>query len=88
MSKYWSNFVTSLDPYTPGEQPAINNLTKLNTNENPYPPSPKVMRAMEDAVNGDLRLYPPPNADQFKQTIAEYYQLNKDQIFVGNGSES
>jgi histidinol-phosphate aminotransferase len=87
MSKYWSNFVTSLDPYTPGEQPAINNLTKLNTNENPYGPSPKVMQAMQDAVNGDLRLYPPPNADQFKQTIAEYYQLNTDQIFVGNGSD-
>ncbi|MGB0449027.1 MAG: histidinol-phosphate transaminase [Porticoccaceae bacterium] len=87
MSKYWSNFVTSLDPYTPGEQPAINNLTKLNTNENPYGPSPKALQAMEDAVNGDLRLYPPPNADQFKQTIAEYYQLNTDQIFVGNGSD-
>jgi len=87
MSKYWSDFVVSLDPYTPGEQPAVNNLTKLNTNENPYPPSPKVLQAMEDAVNGDLRLYPPPNADQLKQTIADYYQLNTDQIFVGNGSD-
>ncbi len=87
MSKYWSNFVASLDPYTPGEQPAINNLTKLNTNENPYGPSPKVLQAMEDAVNGDLRLYPPPNADQLKQTIADYYQLNTDQVFVGNGSD-
>ncbi len=87
MSKYWSNFVASLDPYTPGEQPAVNNLTKLNTNENPYGPSPKVLQAMEAAVNGDLRLYPPPNADQLKQTIADYYQLNKDQVFVGNGSD-
>ena len=87
MSKFWSNFVNSLDPYTPGEQPAINNLTKLNTNENPYGPSPMVLQAMEDAVNNDLRLYPPPNADQLKQTIADYYQLNSDQIFVGNGSD-
>jgi len=87
MSKYWSNFVTSLDPYTPGEQPAINNLTKLNTNENPYGPSPKVLQAMHDSTNGDLRLYPPPNADQLKQTIADYYQLDTDQIFVGNGSD-
>ena len=87
MSKYWSNFVSTIDPYTPGEQPAINNLTKLNTNENPYGPSPKALQAMEDAVTGDLRLYPPPNADQFKQTIADYYQLNIKQIFVGNGSD-
>ena len=87
MSKFWSNFVNSLDPYTPGEQPAINNLTKLNTNENPYGPSPLVLQAMEAAVNGDLRLYPPPNADQLKQTIADYYQLNSDQVFVGNGSD-
>lgn len=87
MSKYWSEFVTRLDPYTPGEQPAINNLTKLNTNENPYPPSPAVMDAMRDAVNDDLRLYPPPNADQFKQTLAEYFQLTPAQVFVGNGSD-
>ncbi len=87
MSKYWSNFVTTLDPYTPGEQPPINNLTKLNTNENPYGPSPKVLQAIQHAADGDLRLYPPPNADQLKQTIAEYYQLNTGQVFVGNGSD-
>jgi len=87
MSKYWSNFVSELDPYTPGEQPAINNLTKLNTNENPYPPSPAVMEAMRAAVNADLRLYPPPNADQLKQTIAGYFQLTPTQVFVGNGSD-
>ena len=87
MSKYWSNFVSDLDPYTPGEQPAINNLTKLNTNENPYPPSPLVMEAMRAAVNADLRLYPPPNADQFKQAVADYFQLTPTQVFVGNGSD-
>ena len=76
-----------LTPIPRGEQPAINNLTKLNTNENPYPPSPAVMDAMRDAVNDDLRLYPPPNADQFKQTLAEYFQLTPAQVFVGNGSD-
>ena len=87
MSKYWSDFVRTLDPYTPGEQPANTNLTKLNTNENPYPPSPAVMEAMRCAVNDDLRLYPPPNADLLKQTIADYFQLTPAQVFVGNGSD-
>ena len=87
MSKYWSDFVGTLDPYTPGEQPANTNLTKLNTNENPYPPSPAVMEAMRCAVNDDLRLYPPPNADSLKQTIADYFQLTPTQVFVGNGSD-
>jgi len=87
MSKYWSDFVGTLDPYTPGEQPANTNLTKLNTNENPYPPSPAVMEAMRCAVNDDLRLYPPPNADSLKQTIADYFQLTPAQVFVGNGSD-
>ena len=87
MSKYWSDFVGTLDPYTPGEQPANTDLTKLNTNENPYPPSPAVMEAMRCAVNDDLRLYPPPNADLLKQTIADYFQLTPAQVFVGNGSD-
>jgi len=87
MSKYWSDFVGTLDPYTPGEQPANTNLTKLNTNENPYHPSPVVMEAMRCAVNDDLRLYPPPNADLLKQTIADYFQLTPAQVFVGNGSD-
>jgi histidinol-phosphate aminotransferase len=87
MSKYWSDFVVGLEPYTPGEQPANTNLTKLNTNENPYPPSPAVMAAMNSAVNDDLRLYPPSNADQLKQTLADYFQLTPAQVFVGNGSD-
>ena len=56
MSKYWSDFVATLDPYTPGEQPAVQNLTKLNTNENPYPPSPRVLAAMQQTINGNVRL--------------------------------
>ena len=87
MSKYWSDFVADLEPYTPGEQPANTNLTKLNTNENPYPPSPAVMAAMNAAVNDELRLYPPSNADQLKQTLADYFQLTPNQVFVGNGSD-
>lgn len=87
MSKFWSDFVVGLEPYVPGEQPANANLTKLNTNENPYPPSPAVMQAMESAVNDDLRLYPPSSADQLKQTLADYFQLTPEQVFVGNGSD-
>ena len=85
MSRYWSDFVTKLQPYTPGEQPKISNLTKLNTNENPYGPSPDVLQAMQQVLNDDLRLYPPPHAEELKQTIADYYQLEENQIFVGNG---
>lgn len=87
MSRYWSDFVKQLQPYTPGEQPKINNLTKLNTNENPYGPSPDALQAMQQLLNDDLRLYPPPNADDLKATIADYYQVNAQQIFVGNGSD-
>jgi histidinol-phosphate aminotransferase len=87
MSKYWSDFVTQLEPYTPGEQPRTTNIVKLNTNENPYGPSPGAIAAMDAALNQDLRLYPPPRADGLKQAIANYYNLNSDQIFVGNGSD-
>ncbi|MDA8781814.1 histidinol-phosphate transaminase [Porticoccaceae bacterium] len=87
MSRYWSDFVKQLQPYTPGEQPKISNLTKLNTNENPYGPSPRALSAMQQLLNDDLRLYPPPNGDDLKQTIADYYQLTPEQVFVGNGSD-
>lgn len=87
MSRYWSDFVTQLQPYTPGEQPKISNLTKLNTNENPYGPSPEALAAIQQLVNDDLRLYPPPNAEDLKQCIADYHSLSAEQIFVGNGSD-
>ena len=86
MSKFWSEKTKQLQPYVPGEQPKIANLVKLNTNENPFPPSPLVLKAMQ-AVTEDLRLYPDPNADRLKQTIADYYGLSREQIFVGNGSD-
>ena len=87
MSSYWSDFVKQLNPYTPGEQPDISNITKLNTNENPYGPSPAVLQAIQTQLNDDLRLYPPPDAQKLKQAIADHYQLSLEQVFVGNGSD-
>ena len=87
MSKYWSDLVSQLKPYIPGEQPDIANITKLNTNENPYGPSPQVASAIQKLLNDDLRLYPPPNADGLRQVIANYYQLAPEQVFLGNGSD-
>ncbi|MEH6551408.1 MAG: histidinol-phosphate transaminase [Pseudomonadales bacterium] len=86
-SKYWSRFVADLEPYVPGEQPKHDRLVKLNTNENPYGPSPEVLKVLRDGVGDALRLYPPSNADALKQAIADYYQLGVDNVFVGNGSD-
>jgi histidinol-phosphate aminotransferase len=87
MSRFWSPIVHKLTPYVPGEQPKVANLIKLNTNENPYGPSPKALQAMQAELGDSLRLYPDPGADALKQAIAGYYQLSSDQIFVGNGSD-
>ena len=87
MSKYWSDLVTQLQPYIPGEQPSMTNITKLNTNENPFGPSPLVLSAMASILNQDLRLYPPPGADGLKEAVAKYYNLNANQVFLGNGSD-
>jgi histidinol-phosphate aminotransferase len=84
---YWSPLVRELVPYTPGEQPKVANLIKLNTNENPYPPSPLALSAMQAAVNDSLRLYPDPDASALKQAIADYYGVERNQVFVGNGSD-
>ncbi|TLP77968.1 histidinol-phosphate transaminase [Pseudomonas nitroreducens] len=87
MSKFWSPFVKELVPYVPGEQPKLAKLVKLNTNENPYGPSPKVVAAIQAELNDTLRLYPDPSADRLKQTIAEYHGVKTSQVFVGNGSD-
>ncbi|WP_435605971.1 histidinol-phosphate transaminase [Pseudomonas knackmussii] len=87
MSKFWSPFVNELVPYIPGEQPKLAKLVKLNTNENPYGPSPKALAAMQGELNDNLRLYPDPNADRLKQTIADYHGVRPSQVFVGNGSD-
>ena len=76
-----------LTPYVPGEQPKLTNLVKLNTNENPYGPSPKVLAALQAEVGESLRLYPDPNADRLKQAIAGHFGLQPSQVFVGNGSD-
>jgi len=87
MSEYWSRVVRELKPYVPGEQPKKNRYIKLNTNENPYPPSPSVMDAIKKAANASLRRYPDPNCDTLKQAIAEYHGLGRQNVFVGNGSD-
>ncbi len=87
MSKFWSPFVKDLVPYVPGEQPKLAKLVKLNTNENPYGPSPKALAAMQAELNDDLRLYPDPNSDLLKQAVADYYGVATAQVFVGNGSD-
>lgn len=87
MSRYWSSVVHSLTPYVPGEQPKLANLIKLNTNENPYGPSPAVIEALKEQADERLRLYPDPNADALKETVAAYYGVRPEQVFVGNGSD-
>lgn len=89
MNRFWSSIVHELTPYVPGEQPKVSDLIKLNTNENPYGPSPKVLQALKAEVDNDntLRLYPDPNADRLKAAIADYYQVEHEQVFVGNGSD-
>jgi histidinol-phosphate aminotransferase len=87
MSKYWSELAASLVPYVPGEQPKDKQYIKLNTNENPYPPSQRVLEAIQAAANADLRLYPDPTCSALAQKAAEYYGVTPDHIFIGNGSD-
>ncbi len=87
MSRYWSAVVHGLTPYVPGEQPKLANLVKLNTNENPYGPSPKVLDAVRAEAADTLRLYPDPNSDKLRAGIAAYHGVNAEQVFVGNGSD-
>jgi len=90
MSRYWSRVVNDLTPYVPGEQPKIANLIKLNTNENPFPPSPRVLAAIQAELGDDaarLRLYPDPNADLLKAAVAKRHGVTPAQVFVGNGSD-
>jgi len=87
MSQLWSSLVHTLEPYVPGEQPKTANLIKLNTNENPYGPSPKVLDALKAEATNNLRLYPDPNSDKLKHAIADYYTVKPKQVFVGNGSD-
>lgn len=87
MSKYWSPMVHRLEPYVPGEQPQIDGLIKLNTNESPYPPSPKVLGLFNQQAVDRLRLYPDPHSKALVSTISQYYGVENNQVFVGNGSD-
>ncbi|URZ08088.1 histidinol-phosphate transaminase [Clostridium felsineum] len=87
MSKFWNERVKKLEPYVPGEQPKDQKYIKLNTNENPYPPSPKVIEAIKAAANFKLKLYPDPNCDSLRRVVADYYNISEDEVFVGNGSD-
>ncbi len=85
--KFVRPLVRRLRAYVPGEQPRIDGLVKLNTNENPYPPSPKVLRAVRRAADGRLRLYPPPTAQALRERLARLHRCRPENVVVGNGSD-
>lgn len=85
--KFWSQRIQRLVPYTPGEQPKDRVFIKLNTNESPYPPAPGVLAAIRDNTNEGLRLYPDPEATGLRQAMADFYGLQPEQVFCGNGSD-
>lgn len=87
MTSFWTETVNRLTPYVPGEQRHGADVVKLNTNENPYPPSPQVIRAVRELHADQLRRYPDPESIQLRQTLADYHGLDVNQVFVGNGSD-
>lgn len=87
MSQFWSDSVRELSPYVPGEQPDSENLIKLNTNESPYPPSPRALGVLNGELGSQLRLYPDPNSRSLKNSLAELHGLDNVNVFVGNGSD-
>ncbi len=87
MERKWIDNIKIVEPYIPGEQPKDENIIKLNTNECPYPPSPLVNDAIKNFDYGNLRLYPSINCDRLKSIISENYNVSKDMIFLGNGSD-
>ena len=84
---YWSPAIASLQPYVPGEQAQLADLVKLNTNENPYPPSPAVIAAIQQAAATGLERYPEPTSRALREALATRLELDPDQVFVGNGSD-
>jgi len=87
MSRFWNPLVAQLSPYVPGEQPPVADLVKLNTNENPYGPSPRVLDAIHAATHDGLRLYPDPTARHLREAAATHFGLTPEQVFAGNGSD-
>ena len=87
MEKLWKKNLRDIEPYVPGEQSKEQNIVKINANENPYPPSPKAIEAIKNFECGKLRFYPDANATEFKQAIAEFYNVDAENVFLGNGSD-
>ena len=87
MKKHWSQRIRDMIPYVPGEQPRDRQFIKLNTNENPYPPSPKALEALRAAAGDSLRLYPDPECTELRAAIAAAHGLSPEQVFPGNGSD-
>ena len=87
MKAFWGDRIRDLAPYTPGEQPRDRQYIKLNTNENPYPPAPSVLEAVQKAAGETLKLYPDPNSTELKRALAAYAGLMPENVFVGNGSD-
>src|ERR1700712_462719 len=87
MSRFWSSLTPDLKPYVPGEQPQMADLLKLNTNESPYGPSPRVLEAIRAEAADTLRLYPDPQATALRSALAAYHHVGPEQVFVGNGSD-
>lgn len=83
----WEKNIRQVTPYTPGEQPKVQNVIKLNTNECPYPPSPKVGEIIHKMNTDKFRLYPDPEATNLVKAIAKYHHVNDNQVFVGVGSD-
>lgn len=87
MNPFWSELARGLSPYVPGEQPRIADLVKLNTNENPFGPSPKAVAAIRETADARLRLYPDPRATRLREVLAAYHGVAPEQVFLGNGSD-
>src|SRR3984893_3534563 len=87
MSRFWSRLTHDLKPDVPREQPRTGQLVKLNTNENPMGPSPRVLEAIRGEATDALRLYPDPQASALRAALASYHQVRPEQVFVGNGSD-
>ena len=83
----WKDNLRTIDPYVPGEQPQLSDMIKLNTNENPYPPSPKARDVLTNFALDTLRLYPDPDSSLLVNAIAKRYEVGADQVFVGVGSD-
>lgn len=87
MENLWTKNLRDIEPYVPGEQSSDKDIVKINANENPYPPSPKALEVLKSFDGDRLRFYPNANATPLKQAIADYYDVDIKNVFLGNGSD-